>query len=352
MSEDSRSPARVLGVGGIAFVSFNCVMGAGIFGLPALSAAGPRAGLILGLYTGLAVVNVRGARQGSRLSAVLAVAKLVPLVGLVAIGLTAIDPANLRWTMTPTFTAVGDATVLIFFAFVGIESGLCASAEVRNPRRTIPRAIFFAVLLIAGLYIALQVVAQGVLGSELPASTIPLVRIAEVVLGPWGARCMVVTILVSTSGFLVADALCSPRVVYALAVQRQLPSIVAGLHHRFGTPAAAICLYCSLSAVLAITGALRPLAVFTSATTLVSYSICCLGLLSLRARNVEQAGSAFRVPGGPLIPLIAAALVGWLLFSLRREDLLAASVPIALSALVYAVLAKVRRTANAQASVG
>ena len=438
MFEASPSPARILGVSGIAFASFNCVVGAGIFGLPALaaaalgpaailgylvssvllvlvslclaeigsrvteaggpfayatvsfgpviggvvgtltwascvtgtaavaniwvdalamswpalSAAGPRAALILSLYTGLAVVNVRGARQGSRLSAALAVAKLVPLVGLVAVGLTAIDAANLRWTTAPSFAAVGDATVLIFFAFVGIEGGLCASAEVRDPRRTIPRAIFFAVLLVAGLYIGLQVVAQGVLGSELPRSTTPLVRIAEVVLGPWGARFMIATILVSTSGFLVADALCSPRVVYALAAQRQLPGILAAINQKFGTPAAAIWLYCGLSALLAVTGAFRPLAVFTSATTLVSYSICCLGLLALRSRNVEQAGVSFRVPGGPIVPLIATALVGWLLFSLRREDLLATLVLIAVSTLVYGVLAKVRRTANAQASVG
>jgi amino acid transporter len=283
---------------------------------------------------------------------VLAVAKLVPLVGLVAVGLPAIDSANLRWTTAPSLTAVGDATVLIFFAFVGIEGGLCASAEVRDPRRTIPRAIFFAVLLIAGLYIGVQVIAQGVLGSELPTSTTPLVRIAEVVFGPWGARFMITTILLSTSGFLVADALCSPRVVYALAAQRQLPAILAGLHREFGTPAAVIWLYCGLSAVLAITGAFRSLAVFTSATTLVIYSICCLGLLALRSRNVEQAGVSFRVPGGPIVPLIATALVGCLLFSLRREDLLATLVPITVSALVYGVLAMVRRAATVRASVG
>jgi basic amino acid/polyamine antiporter, APA family len=438
VSEAPRSPARVLGVGGLALASFNCVVGAGIFGLPALaaaalgpaailgylvsavllllvglcfaeigsrvtdaggpfayatvafgpaiggvvgtltwvsciggtaavaniwvdalampwpalSAAGPRAGLILGLYTVLAAVNVRSARHGSGLSAALAVAKLVPLVGLVAIGLTAIDFANLRWTTAPSLTAVGDATVLIFFAFVGIESGLCASAEVRDPRRTIPRAIFSAVLLITGLYIGVQIVAQGILGSELPASATPLVRVAEVVLGPWGARLMIATILTSTSGFLVADALCSPRVVYALATQRQLPAVLAGLHPDFGTPSAAIWTYCGLSALLAITGAFRPLAVFTSATMLVSYSICCLGLLVLRSRNVEQAGVSFRAPGGTLVPLLATALVGWLLFSLSREDFLATSVPVALSALVYGALAKIRRTADDQPSPG
>jgi amino acid transporter len=106
------------------------------------------------------------------------------------------------------------------------------------------------------------------------------------------------------------------------------------------------------ASLLAITGAFRSLAVFTSSTTLVIYSICCLGLLALRSRNVEQAGVSFRVPGGPIVPLIATALVGCLLFSLRREDLLATLVSITVSALVYGVLAMVRRAATVRASVG
>ena len=310
---------------------------------PAIDATGPRVALILGIYATLASINVLGARQGSRLSVALAIAKLVPLVGLVVIGLVAIHPVNLRWTTVPSVTEVGNATVLLFFAFLGIESGLYASAEVRDPRRTIPRAILFASLLVAVLYIGLQLVAQGVLGAELPNASAPLVRVAEVILGPWGSRLMIAAVLISTTGYLVADVLCAPRALYALALRGQLPKVLAALHPKFGTPAVAVGFFTSLAALFAITGTFRTLAIFTSATSLVVYCVCCLGVLSLRSKGVEQAGKPFIAPGGAIVPLAATGLVGWLLSSLTREELLATLVPIAISGIAYAVQARIER---------
>ena len=416
---------RVIGVGGVAFASFNCIVGAGIFGLPALAAAalgatailayiicsivlalvglclaeagsrvteaggpfayatvsfgpvvggvvgtlmwascvtssaavadlwvdtfatawpalgahGSREAMILGAYLVLAAINARGARQGSRLSVTLALAKLVPLFGIVLVGMFAVQRANLRWTHLPSSTELGGATVLVFFAFTGIESGLYASAEVRDARRTIPRAILLAAVVVASLFIGLQLVAQGVLGAELPKSASPLVSIATALFGPLGSRLMLAAVILSTSGFLVADALCSPRSIYALATRGQLPGFLAAVHPRFGTPSAAIWCYLPLCGLLAITGSFRALAVFTSAASLLIYGVCCLGVLRLRAQHIEQAGTPFRAPGGAIVPVAAAALIALLLCHLSRDDLLAALVPVAVSGIAYAVLA-------------
>ena len=432
------SPPRVLGIGAVAFASFNNIVGAGIFGLqqpaaaalgpaavlgyiisaivlglvglclaeagsrvteaggpfayasvpfgpaiggmvgtlmwvscvsasaavanlwietlasawPNLGTTGPRLALILTIYAGLAVVNVRGARHGSRLSVVMALIKIVPLVGIVLIGIVAIDPANLRWTRVPTPAALGNATVLLFFAFTGIESGLYASAEVRNPERTIPRAILLTAVVVVVLYIGLQLVAQGVLGARLPAATAPLVSVAEIVIGPWGSRLMILAIVLSTSGYLVADAFCSPRALYALSVRGQLPRFLATLHPRFGTPASAVCLYLALCALLAISGSFQMLALFTSAATLVIYGVCCLGVLRMRTQKIEQAGTPFRAPGGPIVPLAATALIGWLLSHLSRNELIAAVAFTAVSAIAYAVHAKLRQPIGNPASSG
>lgn len=161
---------RVIGLRGVTAACFNCVVGVGIFGLPAavagvlagsrVSTAGglyayaraaygpvlsgvagmlllffnliassaalarfaidalgsiwPQVGermagtaLLAALFGGLAAVNVRGARQGANLTSLMALIKIVPLVLIVAVGLFAIDPANLRWTGTPSTTALG-----------------------------------------------------------------------------------------------------------------------------------------------------------------------------------------------------------------------------------------------------
>lgn len=418
------SPPRVLGVGAIGFASFNCILGAGIFGLPAPIAAllgpaavlgylictlliglvglclaecgsrvcaaggtyayagaafgpvmagivgtmswitniagsaavanlwvdtlaaqwpstaapGVRIGLLLAVYLALAVLNVRGARQGARASSVFAAAKLAPLLVVVVVGLVALHPANPQWAAVPSTQSLGQAAVLLFFAFSGVESGLTTSGEVRDPARTVPRAILFACTLIAALYIGIQVVSQGVLGAGLPHASAPLVEVASSLLGPWGARLMIACIILSTLGYLVADLLCSPRALFALAERGQLPRSLAAVHPRFRTPYVAVCVHAALCALLAVSGSFRALALFTSSTVLVVYVVCCLGVLRLRALRIEQCGPPFIVPGGVLVPVAAAALVGFLFASLSRTELLATLGPVPISGLIYAFL--------------
>ena len=147
-----------------------------------------RAACFAAIYTLLAVVNIRGARSGVRLSAALAVIEIAPLVLLVAAGLFAIHPANLHWTGTPAASAIGRTAALLFFAFMGVEGALNTSGEVADPARTVPRSILLTLTLVATLYIGLQLVAQGVIGAELPGSTAPLVATATALLGRSGAH--------------------------------------------------------------------------------------------------------------------------------------------------------------------
>ena len=98
--------------------------------------------LFCGDLRALAVVNIRGARSGVRLSATLAVIKIAPLVLLVAAGLFAVHPVNLYWTGMPAAATIGRAAVLLFFAFMGVEGALNTSGEVADPARTVPRNHF------------------------------------------------------------------------------------------------------------------------------------------------------------------------------------------------------------------
>src|SRR6185312_17050728 len=114
----------------------------------------------------LAVLNIAGVEGANRFNAVMTVAKLLPLLLLVAIGAFAIKTANLSWTGTPPAAATGRAAAVLIFAFLGLETALVPSGEVKDPARTIPRAIFIAMLVITLLYLAIQIVAQGLLGAS------------------------------------------------------------------------------------------------------------------------------------------------------------------------------------------
>jgi APA family basic amino acid/polyamine antiporter len=231
---------------------------------PAIGGPVARIVILVSVYAVLAAVNVRGARHGSWLQGLLCLVKLLPLVALAVLGLFSIHTANLQWVDTPPTSKIGEACVLVFFAFMGTEGALTASGEVINPARTVPRAIVLALTSVAFLYIALQMAAQGVLGANLAASESPLVSLGTAVLGPWGGRVIVAAIVLSVSGFLASDVMSSPRILYALADQEQLPRVFAAVHGRYRTPAVAILSYTLLCALLACTGSFRQLVIVAS----------------------------------------------------------------------------------------
>ena len=289
--------------------------------VPWLAAPLPRATVLLAYYATLAALNVRGTRQGALFSQLTTVIKLVPLVGLVIVGLPYVHRANLHLGEAPSPGALGRTAVLLFFAFMGWEAGLSTSGEVSAPARTVPRAILVALTLIAALYLGLQIVAQGVLGPALAtAGDAPLGATARAAFGPVGGTLMLVAALLSTAGAIAADALATPRVMHALGRDGALPKALGRVDGAHATPAVAIVVYAAVCAVLALSGTFRVLATLSASGTLCIYLICCTGLLRLRARGVREEREPFVVPGGPVVPILAAITVLGVLSGLERRD--------------------------------
>jgi basic amino acid/polyamine antiporter, APA family len=303
--------------------------------IPRLGNPLPRTAILAVLYSFFMFVNVRSTRNGTRLSTLLCIVKLLPLVALIAAGAFAVHGANLHWVGRPSSAKMGESCLLVFFAFMGTEAALTVSGEVIRPARTVPRAIALALTLVAVLYIGLQLVTQGVLGPDLAIAKAPLVDTALVVFGPWGERLIVAAIVISVVGYLAADFFSSPRTLLALAEQGQLPRALSAIHPRFGTPAAAVVTYTILCAVVAWSGSFRQLVIIASSGTLLMYLICCLGLLRLRARDIAMDGEPFHAPGGSFVPLAASAIILWMLSTLAWRELIAAFTLVAASGSVY-----------------
>jgi basic amino acid/polyamine antiporter, APA family len=304
---------------------------------PTLATPWARALIILSVFAVITVVNVRGVRYGLRLSVVLTVVKITPLALLVIGGLFVIDPAKLAWHGMPPLKSVGEASIILFYAFFGFESALGMSSEIKNPSRTVPRGIFLGLLIIGALYVGLQITAQGTMGDALAGSKAPLVDLAKIIFGPWGAGLMIAAVIVSTTGCVACDLLSMPWVLNAFAKQGQLPRPIAAIHPRYGTPAVAIIVYSAIGALLALSGTFKQLLTVASAGTLIVYFICCLGVLRLRARNIVSDGAAFRVPFGPVIPLSACAIIVWLLTTLSPAEWVAAAAFILVVGCAYGV---------------
>jgi APA family basic amino acid/polyamine antiporter len=292
--------------------------------IPALSGTVPRLMLLVAVYVAGAALNVRGVRGGVAAVQITTVMKLLPLVALIVAGVFHVKGENLQWATTPTLGGLARTSVLLIFAFVGVEGALNVCGEVVRPSRTIPRGIFFGILLVTLLYLGLQFVAQGVLGAGLgTAEGSPLAATAQVAFGGIGGTLVLLAIAFATLGFIFADLLSQPRAVAALGEDGLLPAAVGKIDPTRRTPANAIIWYSLVALVVALSGSFSALAVVSASGTLMIYLICSLGVIRLRQKGIRGEEAPFVVPGGPAIPIITGLAIVALLASLTSGELLA-----------------------------
>jgi amino acid transporter len=292
--------------------------------------------LIASLFATLATVNVRGVKPGVRLVEIVTVAKLLPLVVLVATGIWFVNAEFLRWPAVPAAGAVGRTAIVLIFAFVGLEVALVPSGEVRDPTRTVPRALFSALAITTTLYLLIQGVAQGLLGPSMPQyAAAPLAEAAARVLGHSGRLLVLVGATVSMFGYTSGDMLGSPRALFAFARAGILPAAVGRVHSRFHTPYAAIVLYATLVASVAVSSSFTQLAVLANVAALTLYLMCIAASYELQRRDVRAGGTPFVIPGAPAIQVLATAVIVWLLSNATRREFAVEAVVLAAAAAVY-----------------
>jgi basic amino acid/polyamine antiporter, APA family len=295
-----------------------------------------RGAVIIGVLGAVALVNIGGVARGARLVAVMTAAKLIPLVVFVAVGAGAMHGANFVQAVHPDAQALRGALVIGVFSFIGMETPLCASGEVREPSRTIPRALAIAMLSTMALYVAIQVVAQGILGPALAASKTPLAD-AMAQIHPALRALLLAGAAVSMSGYLASDIFGTPRQLFAFARDGLLPSALGRLQARSHAPHVAIACYATLAAVLALTGTFARLAVWSTLAIAGLYGAGCAAAWVLARRNVALAGPPlrFRQLGAATVIGIGSMLGVIALGS--RQEILGLVALIGLSATVYLV---------------
>ncbi len=320
------------------------VLVAGIGALvPALASRGASIAVLGVIYAVFATVNILGVERGARLNTFLTVAKILPLLLLVVGGLVAIDPANLEITTAPDVGTLARSSILLIFAFAGIEAALVPGGEVKEPARTVPRAVFLAMAAVTLLYAGLQFVAQGVLGPALATSkAAPLAEAAGVALGGWARQLLLVGAVISMLGHAGAMTLATPRMLFAFSRAGFLPAAFARTHPVHRSPATAILVQCAIVLALAISSTFERLAILANLSTLVLYATCCLATWQLRRRDIRSGGTPFRVPMPGVVIVLACLVIAWMLSSVTAAEWLAFGVAV----LVAAGLFLLRRRAR------
>lgn len=306
--------------------------------VPLFSGRVGHAVLLAVLFAALGWVNIRGTTQGSRMNGISTAAKLVPLILFVGLGVVHIQPANLAITTLPPLTAVGEAGLVLMFAFFGMESALQVSGEVADPSRTVPRAIAVALSAVALLYISAQLVAQGVLGpalSDPETAKAPLAAAAEQFAGPAGAKIILIGMALSTFGFMTGMMLSTPRTLFALGADGFFPRGLARVHRVYQTPFVAIAVQGIIVFLIAITGTYLKLAILADVAILIVYLACCVAAGRLRRLNIGAEKNPFLMPAGAVVPWLAGILIVGLLLRASRGAWLLTGGVVALASLAY-----------------
>ena len=291
--------------------------------IPVLSAPLPRALVLAATFALLAGVNVRGVKQGTQLITAVSVAKLLPLLVLVAVGALAVSPANLVAESAPAAATFARTATILFFAFMGIESALVPSGEIKEPSRTVPRAIAIAMIGVTVLYISIQLVSQGVLGVEAlaAAKTAPLAAVAERLMGSPGRLLLLIGAAISTFGYMSGMTLATPRALFAFARDGFLPRQLASVHPSFHTPWLAIVLQSVVCCALAVRNEFEALAVLANLSALLLYAMCAVAAWELRRRGVQNEGTTpITLPLGPTVHILTCVVIAWMLTSITLSE--------------------------------
>lgn len=306
--------------------------------VPALASPAASAFALVAIYAVFAAVNILGVERGARVNTALTIAKLLPLLLLIAGGLFAVKAENLAIADPPDLGTLARSSLLLIFVFAGIEAALVPGGEVKDPARTVPRAIFIAMAAITLLYAGLQFVAQGVLGPALATSkAAPLADAAGVALGGWARQLLLVGAVISMLGHAGAMILATPRTLFAFARDGFLPAALARTHPVHRTPVAAILVQCAIVLVLAITSTFEQLAVLANLSILLVYALCCVAAWELRRRGVQMGGTPFRVPAAGLVIVLACLVIGWMLTSVTAGEWLAFGIAIAVATAIFLI---------------
>jgi APA family basic amino acid/polyamine antiporter len=285
-----------------------------------------------------------GVRLGARAITALAALKLTPLFLLAALGIGFVDWSQVSFAIddVPSWGALGASMVLVMFAYSGMETALVPSGEINNPARDVPRATAAAIALVVLLYLALQIVGQGLLGPDLATSGVPLADTAGALWAP-GRMLLLVTACISMIGFLMGNLLGTARVVFALGRDRYLPRVFGTVSAKHRVPLWALVAHAGLAWALAIAGSFDPLALISGGAICLVYAL--VGLAAWRAQSLdvrERGDRPFNLPGGALIPFVSVAAMAAIVTTLSALEWAAIGVALALLVALYAFL-RVRR---------
>jgi Amino acid transporters len=278
--------------------------------------------LVACIILGLGSLNLLGVNLMKFLNNIATIGKLVPLVLFIIVGLLFLNKGN----FTPLFPyghssfSVSEAVILVFYAFTGFENIGVTAGDMENPEKNVPKAIIISMTLISIIYFLVQLISIGTLGGKLHDSTTPVADAMASFLGGTGGALVTMGTLISIAGINIVCSFIAPRCAVALAEDNLLPKSLAKTNKN-NAPYVSVILTVIFSLALAMNGSFTQLASISVIARFSQYIPTCLAVIILRKKR-KDLNANFRVPFGPVIPILSVISSIWLLFNVDKMKIM------------------------------
>lgn len=294
----------------------------------------------------LGIMNIMGVKISKIMNNIVTTGKLIPLILFVTVGVFFIKGENFVNPVSETGEVVlkgtfGSAALLIFYAFTGFESIGVAAGDMDNAKKNVPLAICIVLILVAIIYILIQVNSIGILGASLATTSTPVATAAEKFLGKWAGAMVTAGTLISIGGINIASSFLTPRAGVAMSDEHQLPSFISKRNSK-DVPYVAVIISVVLTALVTLTGSFTTLAAISVVSRFAQYIPTCLAVPVMRKKAPDME-RGFVLPLGPVIPIIATVVSLWLLSQSDLKKIIFGLGGLVIGAVIYFIMKKTNK---------
>lgn len=268
----------------------------------------PQAITGLGITGLILLVNISGIKHSSAFNIVFTIVEAGGLLFVIFSALPQLGSVNYLEPGEQGLAGILAGAALSFFAFTGFEDTVKLAEETKEPKTTVPKALFIASAIVILLYLVITVLAvSAVPYAELGESEHPLSTIAEKRFGKTGATVLAIIALFSTSNSLLSNMTGASRVVYQIGKETKWLSLFSKVSQKRKTPVPALLLCASVSAAFVLIGDISKVALIANFFVFITFLTVNFTLIYLRVTQPELR-PAFRVPLNikniPVIPIL------------------------------------------------
>ncbi|WP_139273324.1 amino acid permease [Mycobacterium paraffinicum] len=296
-----------------------------------------------------ALLLIRGASESARVNTIMVLIKLGVLIIFVIVAFTAFDAHHLAGFAPFGVAGIGSAAGTIFFSYIGLDAVSTAGDEVKDPQKTMPRALIAALATVTSVYVLVAVAALGTqpwqdfAGQEEAGLATILDHVTG---GSWAGTILAAGAVISIFSVTLVTMYGQTRILFAMGRDGLLPARFARVNTRTMTPVGNTVIVGVAASVLAAFIPLEKLADMVSIGTLTAFVVVSVGVIILRVREPDLP-RGFKVPGYPVTPVLSVLACGYILASLHWYTWIAFSGWIALALVFYFVWGRHHSALNA-----